>query len=41
MNDERLYSPMRWFSHLVLLLMAVAMVYAAWISIVHWAGIGV
>ena len=41
MNEERIYPPLRWFSYLVLLLMAVAMVYATYISIVHWSGIAV
>jgi len=41
MNEERFHPPLRWVSFVVLALMAVAVVYAGYISIVHWSGIAV
>ena len=33
--------PFRIFGYAVVLLMGVAMLYAAWISVTYWSGIGV
>jgi hypothetical protein len=41
MNKNTLHVSVRWISHIVLLLMAVALVYSAYISITHWSGIAV
>jgi hypothetical protein len=41
MNAQTLYSPLRWLSFLVLLLMAVAVGYAGYISLANWPAIGV
>lgn len=43
-NDQRapsFYSPIKAVSFVALTLMAVAIVYAAWISISNWSGISV
>jgi hypothetical protein len=37
----KLVGPLKVFGYLVVLLMAVAMVYAAYISITYWSGIAV
>ncbi len=36
-----MYRPLKIFSYVVVLLMVVAMIYAAYISVKYWAGIGV
>lgn len=36
-----MYGPLKIFSYVVVLLMVVAMIYAAYISVKYWAGIGV
>jgi len=41
MNPDRLYTCLQWIGRAVLALMAVALLYSAVISIVHWSGIGV
>ncbi len=41
MNAEKLYSPFKWLSYLVLLLMALAVTYAGYIAVLHWPRIGV
>lgn len=41
MQDSAIYGFFRLFSLVVLLLMAVALLYSAYISIKYWAGIGV
>lgn len=41
MDEQTLHGPMKVVALVVLLLMAVAMVYAAYISVAHWTGIGV
>ncbi|MFT3857637.1 MAG: hypothetical protein QM742_09115 [Aquabacterium sp.] len=41
MTRDTLYGPIKGLALLVLLLMLVALLYAAGISITHWAGIGV
>lgn len=38
---EKWIGPLKIFSHVVVLLMLVAMVYAAFISIKYWSGISV
>lgn len=41
MDEQRIYPPLRWLSYLVLLLMLVAMGWAAYVSVMHWSGIAV
>lgn len=41
MNAERIYTHLQWAGRVVLGLMAVALLYAAVISILHWPGITV
>ncbi len=41
MRQKKLYTPLRFFSFVVLALMAAAIVYAASISVLYWTGIGV
>jgi hypothetical protein len=41
MKAQSLYSPLRWLSFLVLLLMAAAVTYAGYISIANWSAIAV
>lgn len=41
MKQKKLHKPLRILSTVVLLLMAVAVVYAASISVLYWTGIGV
>lgn len=41
MKAQHLFSPLRWLSFLVLLLMAAAVGYAGYISITYWPGITV
>jgi hypothetical protein len=41
MNANMLYSPIRWISHLVLVLMLVAVAYSAYTAIRFWPGIAV
>ena len=36
-----MHGPLKIFSYVVVLLMAISMLYAAYISIKYWAGIGV
>jgi len=36
-----MHAPLKLVSHLIVLLMAMAVLYAAYISIKYWAGIGV
>lgn len=36
-----MHGPLKLFSYVVILLMVIAMVYSAYISIKYWAGIGV
>ena len=38
---QKWIGPFRIFGYAVVLLMAVAMLYAAWISVTYWSGIGV
>ena len=37
----KLFGPLKVFGYVVVLLMAVAMLYAAYISITYWSGIAV
>lgn len=37
----KLYTPLKIFGYIVLLLMAAAIVYAFTITLMHWTGIGV
>ncbi len=41
MDSERWHGPLRWVSHAILALMALAAAYSAYIAIIHWSGIGV
>lgn len=41
MNGAPYYTPMKIVGYIVLLLMAVAIIYAGYITLTHWAGIGV
>lgn len=41
MKTDSLFSPVRWLGILVLLLMAVAVVYAGYIAISYWPSISV
>jgi hypothetical protein len=41
MQGEKFFTPLRILSYIVLAGMLVALAYAAWISMTHWAGIGV
>jgi hypothetical protein len=41
MHGESFFIPVRIVSFVVLLAMFAAIVYAAWISLTHWTGIGV
>jgi hypothetical protein len=36
-----MHGPLKLFSYVVILLMVIALVYSAYISIKYWAGIGV
>lgn len=38
---EKWFGPLKIFSHVVLLLMLVALVYASFISLKYWSGISV
>lgn len=40
-DKNKIYTPLRIISFVVMLLMATAMIYAATISIHYWSGIGV
>lgn len=40
-SEKKVYAPLRIFSFVVLLLMAIAIAYAGSISIYYWSGIGV
>jgi hypothetical protein len=41
MHGEGFYTPLRIVSFIVLVAMVAAALYAAWISLTHWTGIGV
>lgn len=41
MQGESFFTPVRIVSYVVLLAMLAAVIYAAWISLTHWTGIGV
>jgi hypothetical protein len=41
MHGEAYFTPLRILSFVVLLAMIAAILYAAWISVTHWSGIGV
>lgn len=41
MQGQTFFTPMRIVSYVVLAAMVGAMIYAAWISLKHWTGIGV
>lgn len=41
MHGESFFAPLRIVSFVVLLAMLAAIVYAGWISVTHWSGIGV
>lgn len=41
MRGVAFYTPVKIFGYAVLLLMLIAMIYAAYITLTHWAGIGV
>lgn len=41
MHGESFFTPMRIVSYIVLLAMLAAILYAGWISLTHWTGIGV
>lgn len=41
MHGEQFHTPMRIVGYIVLLLMATAMGWGAYITLIHWAGIGV
>lgn len=41
MRDRTIYRPLKVFSYIVLLLMAVAIVYSGYISLKYWPGIAV
>ena len=41
MKSESLFSPFRWLGFLVLLLMAVAVIYAGYTAIAYWPSIAV
>ena len=41
MRDTPMHGPLKWVSLLIILLMIAAIVYAGFISIKYWAGIGV
>ena len=41
MRDAPMHGPLKWVSLLIILLMVAAIVYAGFISIKYWAGIGV
>jgi hypothetical protein len=41
MHGKAFYGPVRIVSFVVLLAMLAAVVYAGWISLTHWSGIGV
>ncbi len=41
MESARFHTPMKMVGYLVLLLMAAAIVWGAYIALTHWAGIGV
>lgn len=41
MNGAAFYTPMKIVGYVVIALMAVAIIYSAYITLTHWAGIGV
>lgn len=41
MHGEGFFAPLRIVSYVVLAAMAGTVLYAAWISLTHWTGIGV
>jgi hypothetical protein len=41
MHGESFFTPLRIVSFVVLLAMLAAIIYAGWISLTHWSGIGV
>ena len=41
MHGESFFTPMHIVSYVVLIAMIAAVIYAGWISLTHWAGIGV
>jgi hypothetical protein len=41
MDQDALYAPVKWVAVLILLLIVVSLVYAAYVSMAHWTGIGV
>jgi hypothetical protein len=41
MQSARFHTPMKMVGYVVLLLMAAAIVWGAYITLTHWAGIGV
>jgi len=41
MHGESFFTPVRMISFIVLLAMFAAIVYAGWISLTHWSGIGI
>lgn len=41
MHEEGFFTPLKVVSYVVLVAMVAALVYAAWISLTHWTGIGV
>jgi hypothetical protein len=41
MHGESFITPLRIVGYVVLLAMFAAIVYAGWISLTHWSGIGV
>jgi hypothetical protein len=41
MEQEALYAPVKWVALLILLLMVASLLYAAYVSMAHWTGIGV
>lgn len=41
MSGAAYYTPMKIVGYIVLFLMAVALIYAGYITLTHWAGIGV
>ncbi len=41
MHGAAYHTPMKIVGYIVLLLMAIAIIYAGYITLTHWAGIGV
>jgi hypothetical protein len=41
MTTESLYGPLKGLALVILLLMVVSLLYAGYMSITHWSGIGV